>query len=79
MTPKEFDIKGTVTLGFIVWIAMISFSMGILYAKITDHTEQIIKAREYTTQEVDGLRADWERDRKEQECRMELLEKKHSN
>jgi len=73
-TPKEFDIKGTFTMGFIVWIAIISFSMGILYAKIMDHTSQITKAREYTTQEVDGLRADWERDRKEQDRRLEILE-----
>ena len=77
MSPDEFSSKATVTIGFIIWIAIISFSMGILYAKIVDHTEQIHQARDYTTQEVDGLRADWERDRKEQDRRLQILEDKH--
>ena len=77
MTPKEFDMKSTVTIGFIVWVAMVCFSLGILYARIMAHTDEIMKAREYTTQEVDGLRADWDRDRKEQERRLNKLETYH--
>ena len=75
-TPAEFSKKATVTVGLIVWIAMISFSMGVLYAKIQDHTKDIQEARKYVEQEVGGLRADWERDRALQNSRLNKLEDK---
>jgi hypothetical protein len=84
--PSDFNTKIPVTIGLIIWVAIISFSMGMLYKghvdadkRIEDNKEytkeQIDKAREYTTQEIEGLRADWERDKKEQERRLVKLEK----
>lgn len=72
--PDEFSKKATVTVGLVVWIAGISFSMGMLYKGHQDHTKDIRGAREYTQQEVDGLRADWERDKKEQDGKILRLE-----
>ena len=53
-TPDEFSNKKTVTIGLIVWVAAISFSMGMIYARIVDHTKDINGAREFTEQEVGG-------------------------
>lgn len=75
-TPDEFSKKQTVTIGLIVWVAAISFSMGMIYARIVDHTKDIKAARDFTEQEVGGLRADWERDRQDKNRRLELLESK---
>ena len=55
------------TIGFIVWIAMIAFSLGVLYTKVVDTDAKVID-------EVGGLRSDWERDKKEQDRRLEKLE-----
>ena len=73
--PKDFDNKITVTIGLLIWVAMISFSLGMLYKGHIDLKEEIKAAREYTTQEVQGLRNDWDRDREEQNRRIILLEK----
>ena len=73
-TPKEFEKSHLVSLGLIIWVAAISFSMGMIYKSIVDHTDMISKAREFTQQEVDGLRADWERDRVMQNERLKQLE-----
>lgn len=78
-TPDEFSAKKTITIGFIVWIAAISFSMGMIYARIMDHSKDIGKAREFAEQEVNGLRADWERDRKDQNERISKIENKVNN
>ncbi len=72
--PKDFDQKIPVTIGLIVWIAIMSFSLGVLYKSTIDLADEIIDAKAYTTQEVDGLRSDWEMDRKEQNRRLEKLE-----
>ena len=78
-TPDEFSKKATVTVGLVIWIATISFSMGMLYARITDHTKDIKAARQYVEQEVGGLRSDWERDKKEQDRRLIKLEDEKDN
>lgn len=74
--PRDFDTKVPVTIGLIIWVAIISFSLGMLYKGSIDLKEEIISSRNYTSQEVDGLRADWERDREEQNRRITLLEGK---
>ena len=51
-----------------------SFAAGSFYTKISDQGEEIQAARLYTEQEVSGLRADWDRDRNEQNRRIEKLE-----
>ena len=67
--------KKVLSIGVIVWVASMAFSMGMIYARINDHTKDIQSAREYTEQEVSGLRSDWDRDRIEQNKRIERLEK----
>lgn len=73
--PRDFDKQTTVTIGLLIWIAMVSFSMGMIYAKIMDNEQEHITIKGYIEQEVGGLRADWERDRAEQNRRLELLER----
>jgi len=68
MTPEEFGRKlPPMTLGFIIWVAMIAFSLGVLYTKVVD-TDRLV------VDEVGGLRSDWERDKSEQDRRLEKLE-----
>lgn len=66
-TPNETNKKVNVTIGFVLWIGAVCFSLGVLYTKVLD-------ADRRTTEEVGGLRADWERDRELQERRLEVLE-----
>ena len=73
-TPDEFSRKTTVTVGLIAWIAGVSFSMGVLYARINDHSKDIKGARDYTKQEVDGLRNDWMMDKERQDQEIKRLE-----
>ena len=74
--PKDFDQKIPVTIGLIIWVAIISFSLGMLYKGNIDLKEEILAAREYTKQEIDGLRADWDRDRKAQEKQIDEIKEK---
>jgi L-cystine uptake protein TcyP (sodium:dicarboxylate symporter family) len=68
LSPEEFSKKlPPMTIGFIVWIAMIAFSLGVLYTKVIDTDAKVID-------EVGGLRSDWDRDKKEQDRRLEKLE-----
>jgi len=68
LSPEEFSKKlPPVTIGFIVWIGIIAFSLGVLYTKVIDTDAKVID-------EVGGLRSDWERDKKEQDRRLEKLE-----
>ncbi len=78
-TPDEFSKKQVVSIGLIVWVAAISFSMGMIYARIVDHTKDIQGARNFTDQEVGGLRSDWDRDRQEQNRRLDKIETKLFN
>ena len=73
-TPDEFSDKKVISIGAIVWVASISFSMGMIYARINDHTKDIQGTRLYTEQEVSGLRSDWDRDRIQQNERLERME-----
>lgn len=72
--PNDFNKQTTVTLGLIIWIAGMSFSMGMIYAKFLSNTEEHVSIRNYVEQEVGGLRSDWERDRAEQNRRLIKLE-----
>lgn len=73
--PSDFNKQTTVTMGLIIWIAGMSFSMGMIYAKFIDNEQQHIEINKYIEQEVSGLRSDWERDRAEQNRRLIKLEK----
>ena len=55
--PSDFDKKTTVTLGLIIWIAGVSFSMGMIYKSIIDNDKEHIQIKEYIEQEVGGLRS----------------------
>lgn len=72
--PTDFDKKTTVTLGLIIWIAGVSFSMGMIYKSIIDNDKEHLQIKEYIQQEVGGLRSDWERENKEVHRRLEKLE-----
>lgn len=63
--------KIPVSIGLIIWIACISFSLGALYTRVMDLNEKLID-------EVGGLRTDWERDRLQQNERLNKLEDKWS-
>lgn len=68
MGPEEFGKKlNSVSIGFLVWIAMIAFSLGVLYTKVIDTDAKVVD-------EVSGLRSDWERDKAEQDRRLEKIE-----
>lgn len=63
----DFKKKIPVSLGLLIWIACISFSLGALYTRVMDLNEKLID-------EVGGLRADWDRDRIHQNERLNKLE-----
>lgn len=73
-TPKDFDKTTTVTIGALIWVAGMSFSMGMIYAKFIDNEAQHIEINKYIEQEVGGLRSDWERENTEVHRRLEKLE-----
>ena len=73
--PSDFDKQTTVTISLLVWIAIVSCSMGMIYKSIIDGEKERNTIKDYVKQEVDGLRSDWERDRKEQNRRLIKLEK----
>lgn len=73
--PSDFNKQTTVTISLLIWIAGMSFSMGMIYAKFLSNTVEHTEIRNYIEQEVGGLRSDWERDRAEQNRRLILLEK----
>ncbi len=73
--PNDFDKQTTVTISLLIWIAIVSFSMGMIYKSIIDGEKERNVIKDYVKQEVDGLRSDWERDRKEQNRRLIKLEK----
>ena len=67
--PSDFNKQTTVTISLLIWIAGVSFSMGMIYKSIIDndkeHTQihtkvsdKYNRAIEFTDQEVGGLRAD---------------------
>lgn len=85
--PDDFNKKTTVTISLLIWIAGVSFSMGMIYAKINDNEKEhavMIGDRksgdnevvDFVIQEVGGLRADWERRNADVEKRLDKLEKK---
>lgn len=69
VTPKEMNHTVTLSLGFIVCISVISFSLGRLFAKNEALQVQVnnqhLELKQFVEQEVGGLRSDWERSRDE--------------
>lgn len=72
--PSDFEKKTTVTITLLVWIAGVSFSMGMIYKSIIDNDKEHVQIRNYVDQEIGGLRSDWERDRAEQNRRLIKIE-----
>lgn len=72
--PSDFNSKTTVTIGLLIWIAVVSFSMGMIYKSIIDNDKEHIQIKKYIEQEVGGLRSDWERENKEVHRRLIKLE-----
>ena len=69
MQPEEFNYKlSNISIGAIIYIALISFSFGAIYTKVVDTDKKI-------DLEINGLREDWERDRVEQDKKIEKLNK----
>ena len=64
-SPDEFKTKLTLTGAAIAYIIGASFSMGIMFAGLMGAKQDIVDdkeaAKNYTEQEVGGLRSDWER------------------
>lgn len=52
--PDEFKEKRPITIGFVVWVGVICFSLGGTAFSIMGLDQRIVD-------EVGGLRADWER------------------
>lgn len=81
--PEEIQkIKiGNTPFLTVLWYIGIGFIIGGLITKQIDTNEMVINnresAKEYTEQEVGGLRADWERENKEVHRRLNKLENKH--
>lgn len=57
MTPDEFKEKRPISLGFVIWVGILCFSLGGFTVGITGLKGMIVD-------EVSGLRADWERNNK---------------
>jgi hypothetical protein len=74
--PGDFNAKTTVTIGLLIWIAGVSFSMGMIYKSIMDNEKEHLQIKMFIEQEVGGLRADWERDRAMKENEIEDLNQK---
>lgn len=77
-TPDEFKKKMNVSIGFVAWAVAVAFFVGRT-TKAQDDLEKSLERRTKQLEtrfkeEVDGLRADWERDRKAQEKRLDKLE-----
>ena len=72
--------KVLVTWGTIGAVAVGAFFAGALYTKQVDTNKEVDNlkkdSKELVIQEVGGLRADWERDKKEQDKKIYDLEKK---
>lgn len=88
ITPPELEHKAKLSISFLVALVITAFSLGgtittlILQVGKIDHIENEIEqskkeAMEYTTQEVGGLRSDWERDRADQNKDIDNLQKHH--
>lgn len=81
--PEEIQkIKiGNTPFLTVLWYISIGFVIGGLITKQIDTNEMVINnrksAKEYTEQEVSGLRADWERENEEVHRRLNKLENKH--
>lgn len=69
MTPKDFDRQIRVSIALLVWVAIIAFNLGMLYSRVFAIEDKMVD-------EIGGLRADWERDRAEQNRRLENIENK---
>ena len=63
----DFKHKIPVSISLLIWIAIVSFSMGGLYTRVMDLNEKMVD-------EIGGLRADWDRDRIQQNERLNKLE-----
>lgn len=66
MTPDELSIKRPISIGFVVWVGIICFSLGGTFFTLMGLDQKIID-------EVGGLRADWERRNIEVEKHFEQL------
>lgn len=89
MSIEELKDKKNVSLGLIVGAVALAFNIGFIYANMISADNQIdknrIQAKDFTEQEVGGLRADWERQNKAEKDRddsllkrIEKLEQYHS-
>ena len=87
-SPEELKEKRPISMGLVAWAVILAFNLGVIYATILSAQKDIINdakaAKEYTEQEVGGLRSDWERgntiakqDREQHLKRIEDLEAYH--
>ena len=66
MTPDEFKEKRPISIGFVVWVGVLCFSLGTSATSILGLSNKI-------SDEVGGLRSDWERHNKELDKRIDAL------
>lgn len=86
MEMSESMQKVTVSIGLLIWIAIVSFSMGMIYMNIVDAEKERNSNKNYLEGEIQGLRSDWERENKhifenikEVESDVDELRKEHLN
>ena len=88
IAPDELEKKTNISYGLIAAIIIAAFSLGGTVATLVSqvgkiqHVEDTIykaqkETEDYTTQEVGGLRSDWERRNSDVERRLQNLEKYH--
>jgi len=80
MSIEEFKQKRPISIGLVAGAVAIAFNIGFIYANMLAADKEIIKneksAKEFTEQEVGGLRSDWERQNDLERSRdTELLER----
>lgn len=86
-TPDEFKHKITISMGLAVAYTVVLISTTFTIGRMMDNDEQREEMRQhleakikdmhqFSIDEVSGLRSDWERDRAEQNRRIEKMEEK---
>lgn len=61
MSFSEKDKKVTVTIGLIMTLVAAAFFLGTLWEKNQSLQSEVKGSKDFTEQEVGGLRSDWER------------------
>lgn len=61
MEVKELNKEVKVSVGMLVSIAAVAFSIGAMVDRIKAQSDELKQVKQFVLEEVSGLRSDWER------------------